>query len=40
MVWRPLSRREKEKQLGREAVSAAALIMVLISFSVGVAMAF
>ena len=32
---RPLSRREKEKQLGREAVSAAALIMVLISFSVG-----
>lgn len=32
---RRMSRRMKEKELGREAVFAAALIMVLISFSVG-----
>lgn len=30
-----ITRRMREKQLGREAVSAAALIMILISFSVG-----
>lgn len=32
---RIITRRMREKQLGREAVSAAALIMILISFSVG-----
>lgn len=35
MDGKKITRRMREKQLGREAVSAAALIMILISFSVG-----